>query len=613
MDVLLFHRTILTGIALLLLALAFRWRHQIQRIIVNYFTEATHPVNLAIFRIVLFGTLIAFVDIPEAVWFSELPEELRFLPKGFGWVFNYLPINPTLVQVTGILLIVFSFTAMIGLFTRTSAWLTVIFGFYVLSISQLFGKIDHYNHMLWFPAILAASRCGEVLSVDAVLAAWKRADRGVVEPPSSSSIYALPIRFVWLLMGMIYFFPGVAKLWASGFLWAFSDNLKFRLYQSWIDRADGWMPFFRVDKYPALYQPAALGAILFEISFIFLIFLPRWRMLAVVGGLSFHTMTNWLMRIPFWTLRNCYVVFFDWHAIFNRIGRWLFPKEMYVIYDGQCKFCRRTIASLRVFDILGRLTFVNVYDLQTLKKHNLNWLDFNALAADMHAVVDKKTWLGFSAYRAFAPRIPIFWPILPLLYVWPVPKIGNRIYRKVASSRTCNRADQPSPNTAEYKPRVRTRALVTVGIILLMMNFFYGIRGRYDAWPFSCYPTFGRLVGPTKEKLEVVVLNSTGETLPFDQTKFQETFSFHRFTEMSKRILKLQEENPAELNLRLNALWQALEQHDSTLKSVASVQFYETTLITIPERRNENPLSRKLLYQFKPHALSSSTSYKAPN
>ncbi len=42
-------------------------------------------------------------------------------------------------------------------------------------------------------------------------------------------------RIVWLLDGIAYFFPDVAKLLA-GPEWAFSDNSKILLYRFWSDR-----------------------------------------------------------------------------------------------------------------------------------------------------------------------------------------------------------------------------------------------------------------------------------------------------------------------------------------------------------------------------------------
>src|SRR5262249_47636392 len=159
--------------------------------------------------------------------------------------------------------------------------------------------------------------------------------------------------FVWLLMGVIYFFAGMWKLWSGGIDWALSDNLRFMMYEQWT-QLGGWTPFFRIDHYPVIYRGAALGTVLFETSFIFLLFSRRLRMLSVVGGVTFHTMTDVFMRISFASLVKCYVAFFDWYAIARRIGTFLFKEEAYVVYDGNSGLYRRTIACVQVFDILQR-------------------------------------------------------------------------------------------------------------------------------------------------------------------------------------------------------------------------------------------------------------------
>ncbi|MBW4673789.1 MAG: HTTM domain-containing protein [Desmonostoc geniculatum HA4340-LM1] len=386
-------RAIFTGICIQFLGLAVQKRHYLLKTIREFFLETTHPINLAIFRIVHFEIIFSS-DISQVVWFSQLPKELVFAPIGLEWLINIIPINATIAQIASFLFKICSFTAMIGIFTRTSAWLTVILGFYVLGIPQFYGKVDHYHHLLWFAAILAASRCADVLSLDAIFMAWKRADRGQLEPPSLSRVYALPLRFVWILLGIIYLFPGLYKLFVGGFDWAFSDNLKYRLYTIWLD-LDGWIPVFRLDQYPILYQLSAFGSIFFEVSFIFLIFFPRTRYVAAFAGAGFHLAIYHLMKINFISLIKVYVTFFDFNDIFRGIGHRLFPQDMYVIYDGNCQLCRRTIATLRVFDVFGRLTFVNALDNQALTTHNLLWLDSQALMADMHTVLETKSWKGF--------------------------------------------------------------------------------------------------------------------------------------------------------------------------------------------------------------------------
>jgi len=242
-------KIIIAIIAIQLLIVASLKHRHILCVMRQFFAATTHPINLAVFRVVLFYTIFESVDVSSVMWFSQIPAELRVAPQGLGWLLDYLPINATCAKVTSLLLLVSSFTGIIGLFTRTSALLITVLSFYVLGIPQFYGKVNHYHHLLWFAAILAASRCGDVFSCDAILAAWRRADHGVTEPPGPSRIYALPLRFVWLLIGVIYFFAGFWKVWSAGVDWALSDNLKFIMYAKWIDLG-GWTPVFRIDQYP---------------------------------------------------------------------------------------------------------------------------------------------------------------------------------------------------------------------------------------------------------------------------------------------------------------------------------------------------------------------------
>jgi predicted DCC family thiol-disulfide oxidoreductase YuxK len=570
--------------------LAVQKRHYVVKTINEFFAGTTYPINLAIFRIIHFESIFS-IDYSQVVWFSELPKELMFVPFGSGWFINIVPINATIAQIAIFLLKIFSFTAIIGLFTRTSAWLTVILIFYVLGIPQFYGKVDHYHHLLWFAAILAASRCADVLSLDAIFMSWKRADRGQLESPGLSRAYALPLRFLWLLLGIIYLFPGLYKLYAGGFDWAFSDNLKYRLYSLWLS-LDGWIPAFRLDHYPILYHLSALGSIFFELSFILLIFFPKTRYIAAVSGIAFHSMIYQLMKIDFTSLAKGYVTFLDFNAIFHGIGHQLFPKDMYVVYDGNCKLCRRTIATLRVFDILGRLTFVNALDNQALTTHNLLWLDSQALVADMHTVLETKSWKGFLAYRILIQRMPILWPILPLLYIWPVPVIAKRIYRRVADSRTCSlpQTEISKVSKPNYQPRTYSQVLMVVGISLCIANLLTGFAGIYKGWPFAT------LAGPQTVILEVVPLSSTGTPFAFAPKDLKKEFRPHKFVGLTKSILK-ETEDPIQKQQKLSALWQVYSRSYPNFQQAKSVQFYETTVWNAPERRLEKPIQRSLIFE----------------
>ncbi len=572
----------------------------LRRIIKNFFTETTHPTNLAFFRIVLFFTVIVTLDVSDVVWFSEFPRELLFAPTGLKWLFGYLPLNESWAKLSSILFLLFCFTGMIGLFTRTSALLALIFGFYVLGIPQFFGKVRHYHHLIWFLAILAASRCGDALSIDAVLAARKRADQGMTDPPESSRVYALPLRFVWLLMGVMYFFPGFWKFVWGGTDWALSDNLKFRLYKTWFEFGD-WAPFFRIDHYPFLYKLAALATMIFELSFIFIIFFPGMRLFAAFGGILFHNLTNLFMRIPFWWLQPCYVSFFDWNLIFRRIGRWIYRDEMKLFYDPSSRRFRRNIAYLRVFDVFGRIVYVNVNDGGEAKTYNRDLLDPSAMNTDMCVSVGSRRLQGFRAYKEIAKRVPVFWPVLPFLYILALTKMESRIFRRREEPQKSTLANQPCLNPDRYKStRPGLTVLTTVGVFLICVNSLCGLGHLVSAWPFACYPTFERVMsaGSKIESLSISLTGSGGESISLEGYLLNREVYWSRSLGLIQHILSTDDEEL--MHARLRALWRVWSDKDARLMEAHTVRFYKVVLSPIPpEDLPLSPVKREFLYELQ--------------
>jgi predicted DCC family thiol-disulfide oxidoreductase YuxK len=596
-DRLTLSRMLLVFIAAGLVIAAILHRRRTRSIITEFFTASAAPINLAVFRVVVFGTLALSCKVSHVVWLAELPLELRFPPVGVQWLAGVIPISAAWVTAACTLLRVSAAAAMIGLFTRTSALFTVIAGLYVFGLPQLYGKVNHSHHLVWFPAILAASRCGDVFSIDAVRSAFKRADRGVIDPPAPSRGYALPLRFIWLLIGVIYFFPGFWKVWISGLDWAFSENLKFYMYKAWFLR--NWVPSIRLDNYPLLYKLGALGTIVFELSFVVLIFFPRLRWAAVAGGIVFHTTTGRLMGIPFTSLKRSYVAFFDWDKIFRRIGLWLHSQPMYLIYDGNCRLCRRTIASLRTFDVFCRVTYINALDTPALKIHGLLWLDSKAMMNDIHAVVGTRHWAGFPAYRALAVRVPPLWPLLPFLYVWPVPNLANRLYRHVADSRSCDIVED-TPASAGWRGDAAWRqapAVVAIGTILLVGNIYFGIKKMEASWPFACYPTFARIQSSHLTSLSMVAVGANGENIPLSQSALRARLSPGRLQGLSALIL--QTESPEVLRTRLTAFRQIWQRSHASGHEGEAIRIYKDTSIIVPERWKDNPVRRELVFELK--------------
>jgi predicted DCC family thiol-disulfide oxidoreductase YuxK len=99
-----------------------------------------------------------------------------------------------------------------------------------------------------------------------------------------------------------------------------------------------------------------------------------------------------------------------------------------VLYDGDCGLCQRTVRLLRAVDV------VNGFDWIDFRRTRVE-VDASRLEHEMAAVFDGRTYFGFSAYRAMSWRLPIFWPLLPFLYLPGARLIGDAVYRAVADRR----------------------------------------------------------------------------------------------------------------------------------------------------------------------------------
>jgi hypothetical protein len=398
----------------ILVSVAIFYRNGVRQSFQIFWSASGSAFNLAVFRIALFTTFILSVDVPSTIWYSQMPEQLRISPFALHAILAHLPITPTLARISSILLLVSCVLALVGLFTRTACWAAALLGLYVLGLSHFYGKVNHlHHHLIWFAALMAVSPCADVLSCDAIPLARRRADAGTTAPANSPK-YALPLRFVWLLMGLIYFFPGFWKLWSVGLPW--TENLRLQMYSKWTE-FDGWTPVLRIDHHPGLCAVIGYGAILFETSFIFLIFFARLRPFLILAGLAFHNLTSLFMRISFVPLQAMYVSLVDWSAFFRWLGRRLFPMPWRIEDDGSSK-ARRRIASLRAFDIFGRFSSVNLRSYAAENSDSYNGMassDYKAIAAMGTFLLIANIGFGlvhvseawpFACYPTFAFRAP---------------------------------------------------------------------------------------------------------------------------------------------------------------------------------------------------------------
>lgn len=246
--------------------------------------------------VVLLGTGDLWHGPALAEALSAVPPESLSAPWGAGWTLRLL--DPTVARAARALVLGGALLGLLGVWARLGFALAALGSLYLLALPSLLGAPVHHHHLVWVSALLAASPCADALTIRG---------RG---PPAAGPAYTVPVRAMWLLIGAIFFFPGLWKLLVSGPEWIFSDNLRNQLYWKW---AQSWdtVPW-RVDRIPGAMQAAALGVVAFELSFWALAWGRRTRTPAVIAALGFHALTAALMDVRFSTLWPLYVVFFSW-------------------------------------------------------------------------------------------------------------------------------------------------------------------------------------------------------------------------------------------------------------------------------------------------------------
>jgi len=282
----------------------------------------SHPINLAIFRIVVF--IAIFFSFNQHVLISNLAlnPDIRILPPGTSWIPMLIPLEEEIGFIVTQIFFIACWAGLFGVFTRLSTLTACLSGLYVMYIPEIFGKVFHYHFLWWYLVILAASRCGDALSVDVIL----RKARKVRHRFNPSASYGMPLRYAMLTLGLFYFFGGYWKWMNTGIDWVTGDAVRHIMIAKWTEGGGLNLPFFRIDHYPLIYQTGAAAGLMFELGFIFLIFFSKTRWLAFLGGLGFHNANNLFLHIAFWPLQMCYVMFVDWYKLAKSTAKLLSRK-----------------------------------------------------------------------------------------------------------------------------------------------------------------------------------------------------------------------------------------------------------------------------------------------
>ena len=302
--------------AIVLLLAEKRWK-----LLTSFRQEKSSALNLAIARVVIISTLVSKISLSYELSYSRLDSALIVPPLGWAHLAAHVPRNPSLITILYVVFVAFGALAIVGLYGRLACCITSAVGFYLLTLPQLFGKINHDHNLILFGFILAASPCCDALSVDAIRNALRAARRGtVLAAPKESTAYADPLKAMMVLIGLIYFFPGAWKIGRAGIHWFSADNMRWMMARKLLEAPHITPLQVWAMHHPLLLVMGAAFTPIFELGFLFAILSPRTRPYAAVCGLAFHNMTAMLMNIDFVSLQLCYVIFLDWSRVFSWIA-----------------------------------------------------------------------------------------------------------------------------------------------------------------------------------------------------------------------------------------------------------------------------------------------------
>jgi len=249
----------------------------------RFWFEPVPAANLAISRILFFGLLFAlYLPYDYRGWGDVTPALRQPL---WLWEDFHLPfLSAHALGIVQAIWKVSLLTSCIGLLSPVSMLVAAGLGCYLLGLPHNFGQTYHFDTMIAIAiGILAFSRAGDILSVDAAVARW----RGHMRRPTASGEYLWPSQLICVGVSLVFFAAGVAKIWTSGFEWFQSDHMAILLdrVQYHISDADPIVTWgSAIARIPWAANLLALTTIVVETGYPIALFSRRLRIPLVLAG-----------------------------------------------------------------------------------------------------------------------------------------------------------------------------------------------------------------------------------------------------------------------------------------------------------------------------------------
>jgi predicted DCC family thiol-disulfide oxidoreductase YuxK len=417
-------------------------------------------------------TAVSLEDMWKRIWFqnrSTLPLELARIGIGAALLLNYGLATPYLYDFWGesawmpqtiashhnrdlwmqsILFylkspsqllawhVVFLFSCvafMVGWRTSWVKWIVLVGEIsYVHRNPALTYGVDRILCSLLF--ILCLAPIGRALSLDRVreVRAAKHIDLEAMPRPYTNIWAGACIRLIQIQMATLFFYSGISKIQGDVSDWR-NGNAVWLVFSS-----EDYYNRLLLDLFASHYwlvPVATYAVLLLEIAFPFLIWQRSTRAYILAAAILLHIQIGVFMGLSYFAfvaiMGHMSFVRPEWLAGLGKVWKQKFA-DMEMIYDGECGFCKRSMAWFLAFDGLKQISIRNFR------------ANPSPVVPSEH--VEKASYLvlrggralpGFYAYRYVALRVPGLWWLVPLFYVPVFSRLfGSPIYNWIASNRS---------------------------------------------------------------------------------------------------------------------------------------------------------------------------------
>lgn len=313
------------------------------------------------------------------------------------------------------LFVVSWFCFLIGLFSQISAILLMLSCYYFYALNDFYIGTLSWDILLVTMSLMCVTNYhGDYFSVDAL----RRSDADAYRRRRPMFIQ----RLLQLQLASTFFYTALYKVTAEG-NWVTGNPIHVLMNYPPM----GVTKHFLIKEYlaaaPGLCYGIGLFIVAMELSLPFLLFYPKTRRSAIILGFIFHVVLVLTLDVPaifLFLFPAQMLLFINPDHIIDWVDAWRRrPPDLTVIYDGQCGFCRASVARLRVMDLFGRLSYRPTEEA----------------ISEVKLIDGDKVLGGFDAFRRMCFYLPMLYPMLLFVYLPGSTWIGRAAYRFIARRR----------------------------------------------------------------------------------------------------------------------------------------------------------------------------------